>query len=295
MTNNVSSYHFLLKFADVKMLQMITDDERISLIQKVIATGQSDNSWNAVLELFAAWPNNINKTAAFKMAESLMQNWKDEERIINSSWKLLYEKNELSSIALLARSLHVNRREANGRKELMAIVTSLNAYNIKQLQIDRSDIGADGMYELARSNKLQNLTSLSFNGISFIQNTFETIINPSELKALKKLSLKNCAVYGNKLQMLMSSGIILPLQILELPHNTMADKDAFEIASSTAVTNIELLDLSNNFINDAGAIALSTSSNLKNLKTLILTGNKIIKASSILDNVEKNKQLKIII
>jgi len=128
MANASLPYHFLLDYVDAGRLGRMTDHEKKELVSKIFLSGQTEDSWNALLELFSLWPDNQVKKQAFELAENQLTDWEEDERHINSSWMRIIHNNELSSVALLARRISINRREESGNSELSVIASSPNRY-----------------------------------------------------------------------------------------------------------------------------------------------------------------------
>src|SRR5689334_14203479 len=148
MPTLLTQYNFLRSYANSSQLEHLTNDERFQLLQRIISSGQSESSWRAILELFASWPDSVEKSHALEHADEQLSTWDDSLGTVNSAWIYLYENSHLSSVAVIVRLINISRREQYGNKELKAITTSPFVASLKGLTIYKSEIHSDGINAL---------------------------------------------------------------------------------------------------------------------------------------------------
>jgi hypothetical protein len=271
----LTNFHFLLAFGDEKSLLHMDDPGRMALSERVARSGPSENAWRALLELFASWPENDAKIKAYELVNRKIGNWDDRLRVLNSSWTILYDDGALTSLARIARTINISRREQYGNKELSAIVRSPAVSDIGTLVINRSEIFPGGFTALAASPYLGNLRTLALEGLTLSDEKFAILFGAANLGSLQYLRLKDLGLNTEIARRLVHSSLMEHVSELEISFNNLDEEAAGVLAASPKIRELRSLNVQNNFIRDKGALALAKAALTGNIKELNLAGNEL--------------------
>lgn len=290
MNGLLTEYHFLLAYRKRETLRDMSDTYREQLLRDIVRSGPSENSWNAILELFASWPENAAKEDAYAWCNQQLQPWKDSLRSVNSAWRYLYKHgNKLSSVAKIVRSIHILQREENGNTELQIICSSSYITNLKRLIIRKSGLYTDGLKLMVTSPYLSSLTHLSFESLTLNDAELDVLFSASRLVSLHSLKLKNTGLNTKRVTKLLQSPLIQRIEKLDLSYNHLDDESVSVITSSELSTNLRRLNLEGNFIRIEGAMVIAEAQSLRNIEELNMAknhltpqGKEVIRKSNIL-------------
>jgi hypothetical protein len=268
-------YHFLLAYATPAQLENLAEEGRINLCNKVIRSGPSENSWNALLELFNTWPESTNRSNLMNDVREQISGWDDNLCNLNTSLQWVFRNNQLADIALLARKMTIAQREEEGNLDLVKIAASPYAAYIKKIEIHKSHIYREGALAIAGSGTWRQLTALSCSGIALSDEVFGILVNQSSIPALVSLTFNRCGITAERCRILSEASATAQLTSLTLNGNTLGDEGVAFLASSPMLARMETLELRSNYIGDAGITSLAESSRLKCLKLIDVSGNNI--------------------
>jgi hypothetical protein len=294
MTETKILYHYLLHYIAADKIDHLSDEDRLTLINTIVSSGPSDGTWNALIELFFAWPASQAKLDAMKFANNLLADWPISQRRVNSAWGRVINNQKLTDVTLLARSMAINRNEGSGDNELAIIASSIYAINLAEINIDRSNLSVEAMFELTHSKFLNALNTLNMNGLTLSDEKLNILLNPETLTELTSLTLRNCGISGKRGQIITGSKLFKQVEDMNLSMNTISDEGVQFIAETGTISKLKHLDLSENYISDEAVILLLNSGNMPNLTELILSKNSI-KNPEILITAAKRKNIKIVI
>lgn len=228
----LTNFNFLLAYGDEKALAGLDSEGRFRLLEKIVHSGPSEANWRAMLELLASWPEDEKKSQAYEWLHTKLESWDDRIRQINSAWTFLYNDGQLSSIARVARSVLMSRREQHGNTELKSIVSSPEIRNIKSLTIHKSDIYIGGLRALVDSPYLTNLTTLALEGLTLSDEKFQVLYDARHFNSLTRLRLKDVNLRLDRLQQLLHSSLIATVTDLEIPYNDLDKAAALALVKS---------------------------------------------------------------
>ena len=274
MNELLSTFHFLISFADKNFLLKITEHERSELLDKIIQQGPSKGSWGAILELFASWPQTKSKTYAIERVQKPMSSWSTDICQINSSWRYLFEGDQLACFAKLAKLIIISGRHQYGNSELKNVVQSKNAINLHRLLIHNSEIYEDGVKAITKSPFLELLSELYFENITMGLPLIDQLSSAKNL-ILTSLKLKDVGMRTEKVRLLCNSPLLVSLKSLDLSYNSLDDESMKVIASCESTMMLYSLNLKHNYISNLGLTSLLDSQYLTNLKTLNISENQI--------------------
>ena len=222
-------FHFLLSYAGRNELENMAESDKVALLQKIVALPGSEESWNAILELFAAWPESPAKQSALDWADSALDSWNDEVRSLRSSSSYIYENGGLANFTRIARSVEINNREVHGNEELTIIAMSPQLSRLRRLSIYRSEIYREGFQALVTASWLNGLTHLSLASLTLHREDLVVLCTSTAFKSLSVLTLRNVGLQQPKLQVLLNAPFLRQLTLLDLSHNSISPEETTQL------------------------------------------------------------------
>ena len=222
-------FHFLLSYAGRNELENMAESDKVALLQKIVALPGSEESWNAILELFAAWPESPAKQSALDWADSALDSWNDEVRSLRSSSSYIYENGGLANFTRIARSVEINNREVHGNEELTIIAMSPQLSRLRRLSIYRSEIYREGFQALVTASWLNGLTHLSLASLTLHREELVVLCTSTAFKNLSVLTLRNVGLQQPKLQVLLNAPFLRQLTLLDLSHNSISPEETTQL------------------------------------------------------------------
>lgn len=222
-------FHFLLSYAGRNELENMAESDKVALLQKIVALPGSEESWNAILELFAAWPESPAKQSALDWADSALDSWNDEVRSLRSSSSYIYENGGLANFTRIARSVEINNREVHGNEELTIIAMSPQLSRLRRLSIYRSEIYREGFQALVTASWLNGLTHLSLASLTLHREELVVLCTSTAFKSLSVLTLRNVGLQQPKLQVLLNAPFLRQLTLLDLSHNSISPEETTQL------------------------------------------------------------------
>jgi hypothetical protein len=267
-------FNRLLAYRSREQLARMDDGERARLFAQIAAQGPSKEAWDAIYELFALWPGGTARTANIDAAAHALAAWDDALRFKTSDARSLYERDGLSELAGLVKSIEVYRRDQYGASELRAIVTSPQASRLTRLAIRRSDIGS-AWNDLVTSPHLSNLEHLHVAKTDIQDEGLRSFFRSANLPRLCCLKLTEVGLNAAALDGVRHSIPFAQLRRLDLSANFLRDEGAAILAHAPWLANIEKLSLADNGITAAALLALLQSPHCERLQALDVTGNRV--------------------
>jgi len=243
------------------------DQERIDLLAALWRRPPSAEGFRQIWKVFMQWPEGRDKDAALQDAVTRLEGWDDELRHMTSQSGPLYNQNRVAPIGRLVRSISFHRRE-EGTGDLVRIADSPHAEGLRRITVDRCEIHAEGITELARSKYLSNLTHLKFIDTHFPRGTARELLQPSGLPHLISLDLIECGIKDEDLVVLPQSQLPARLTNLDLADNLIGDDGARILAQLAALKQLDTLDLSKNGISATGREMLQSAPHLTRTQLL---------------------------
>ena len=280
--NDQIQFARLLAFRPLEQLSRMNNSDRASLLDEILAKGPSEASWLALWELFATWPATAEKTRHLDMAEQALGSWPDRLRSISSSSSLLYEGQQLSELARLAKTIEIYRREDRAPSELQAIASSRYSVGLTSLEIVRSEISSRSWRALVQSPNLPNLRHLHVSCSVLGSASIQQLLQSLQFSRLQCLKLIDVGIQPPDLETF-QQGIPFPeVCAIDLSANIIGDKGATLLSKALWLGQISRMTLQRSFIYAEGIQRLLSSPLWKKLETLDLTGNQVT-------DVEKSK------
>src|SRR2546425_11996530 len=115
------NFNRLLDYRSWEYLSQMDDRGRADLFAELCRKKPSEETWQAIWELFALWSESAEKAKYLDVAERELASWDDRLRFVWAANAFLYDGEHLSSLVRLVRSIHIYRREEHGSTELRAI------------------------------------------------------------------------------------------------------------------------------------------------------------------------------
>lgn len=296
MNQLLVNFNRLLDYRSREQLLQLNDSSRQQLLQELLLKEPSENTWLAICELFAAWSEGTEKMRSLNAANQALEAWSDQLRHLSSSWRFLYNKKGLSSLALLVRSINLYRREEHGSQELWNIVNSELVQNLKYLTIFRSEITSIAFKSLANSPYLISLQYLEMRKMAVLQEDVEQLFQAKGLPNLKTLKLIDVGLTHDKLHCIRQSIPFLHLKEIDFSENFLGSEGLALLSQAPWLSSIQSFELRENNVRDDGVNVLVNSPYINALKLLDLSKNVITEAGKrILFDKAKEKGFKLIL
>ena len=291
-----SHIHFnrLLDYRPLDQLSQMTDSDRHALLTEIVGQPPSENAWQAILELFASWPDSESKSADLTWADAALASWPDRVRFIYSSNDLLYEGRKLSMLARLVRSIEVYRRDERASAELLAIASSEYAIGLTYLIIRSSEITSRAWQALVESPHLANVRHLHVTKSSLGAEDVRRVFQSTRLQ-LTCLKLIDVGIHPQHLESVRDTMTLGKLCALDLSSNGIGDEGVKILSAAGWLRQIQRLALRDNFIGADAARALLTSPFWERIEEIDLTGNKLDAEKASLAALAAKKKIQLIV
>jgi hypothetical protein len=274
----------------------MNDEARHKQLLELLKQGQSETTWRAIYDLFASWPEGEEKAKSLIVADQALSVWDDRLRHVFSAWGHLFVDEKLASVARLARSIEIYRREQYGSSNLWGIVNSEHAQNLKYLIVISSDLSRAAVKALSDSPYLTNLQHLEINRTFLFGESLEQLFQARGLPSLRTLKLVEVGLKPEPLKSLGQATHFSNLREIDFSVNLLKSEGLSILSQSSWLTSIEKLELRGNHIEDDGIIAFTKSPYLKALMLLDLSGNPVTEAGKkMLLDVANREGFKLII
>lgn len=265
----------LVDYRTREQLSRLNDKERADLFEEIFDKTPSEETWQAIFELFAFWPENEQKARYLSLAEQRLAGWDERLRFMWSHSTSLYEKEHLASVARLLKSIEIYRREEHGSTELLAIATSEYARQLTCLSIVRSEISKEAWQALVESPYLGNLQHLHVRKTVLGQDDIRHLFGSTSLTGLQCLKLIDVGLRGQWLYTAGKSLNFPELRSIDFSNNTLSDDGAFFLAQAPWLKSIQRLELRQNFITSQAMRELLCSPFCQQMNQLDLSENQV--------------------
>jgi hypothetical protein len=268
-------FNRLLDYRPVEQLSRMQDDERAALLTELLGTEPSEASWQALIELFACWPDGVARDDSIGRADAALASWPDRLRFTYSGNRLLHEGGGLSALARLVRSIEIYRRQEHGSAELRAIASSEYLAGLTYLSIVHSDISARAWQALATSSHLGNLRHLHVSKSVLGPADFRCLAESCCLPQLQCLKLIDVGLRPGDLEGARQTIPFVELRAIDLSANALGNEGAALLSQAGWLQQIRRIVLRDNYIGAQGMLTLLSSEFCSGLEQIDLFGNRV--------------------
>lgn len=268
-------FNRLLEYRPRDRLERMTDTDRTDLMGEVLHKGPSENTWRALYELFALWPDNEAKFRSLEVAERELAPWDDRLRFADTASMVLFNGARLSSLARVVRSIRIYRRGDGGRSELLAVVTSEEAGRLTRLSIVRSEIGRQAWQTMVESPYLTSLQHLHVTNTVMGSDVFQQLLQSSRLPRLQCLKLIEVGMDEEYLHAAPQTRPGCELQQIDFSRNLLVHDGVLMLSQSPWLQSVERLALRHNHIREPAMRALLSSPFIRRMKQIDLSNNEV--------------------
>ncbi len=269
------SFNRLLDYRSHGQLLVMGDEDRGALLREVLDGSPSRETWQAVCELFASWPENEARRQHLELAEEGLAGWDDALRSLHSSSALLFDGQRLSSLAILVRTVRIYRREQKGSSELMAVAVSEHARRIASLSIIRSEISTEAWRAMTESPFLAGLRHLHVSGTVLHGGDIRRLMESSALARLESLELIDMGLTEARLEGARETMALAGLRHLDLSRNLLGDEGVLLLAKAPWLAGIQRLVLRRSHVTASGMTSLLQSPFARRITYLDLSENLV--------------------
>jgi uncharacterized protein (TIGR02996 family) len=163
-----------------------------------------------------------------------------------------------------------------GKRSAAALATTDYLRNLEYLWLPVTDIGDDGIHELAGSRWLRGLVVLDCSLGEISSEGVRSLALSDNCASLRSLGLAhNKRVSAAGAELIARSSHLRELRVLNIEQTDLGDEGVAHIASSPMVTRLRSLYLGRNHITARGAEFIASSTSLSDLNILELTSNRL--------------------
>jgi hypothetical protein len=268
-------YDRLLAYRSGDELAGITDSGRELLLGEVLAGSPSAAVWEAVVELFALWPDGPAKARQLAHAEQLMGSWDDELRAASTANGWLYDGRRVASVASLVRTLRIYRRDEHGRSDLLLVANATELAGLRRLSVVRSDIQPAGWKALAESSTLSALQRLDVQRSILSASAAPSLLSSRGFPRLEHLTLDEVGLTVDGLSSVGTSTPFPQLAALDLSGNLLYDDGVRALSRSSLVSSVQRLSVRQNLASAAALADLVDSPMATRLQVLDISSNRV--------------------
>jgi len=250
------------------------DKERADLLEEVHRQGPSKETWEAIFELFALWPENEEKTRYLALAGRKLASWDDQLRFQTSANRYLYSGERLSSVASLVKSIDIYRREDLGSAELLAIAGSGHV-RLRRLGILRSEVSSPALHAMVESLYLAELQHLHLGKVLVRTDDVRRLFQSARFTGLRCLKLIDVGLTQKSLEGAQQSIVFGELRSLDLSHNILEDEGVLLLARAPWLRGIEQMELRHNHVTAAAIVTLLSSPFCQQMRRLDVSENRV--------------------
>jgi hypothetical protein len=261
------NFNRLLDYRPLEQLSRMDDRDRAELLAEILSKGPSKETWEAICELFALWPENAAKARYLDLAEQELSSWDDRLRFAQSDSGFLYDGERLSSLARLVKSIEIYRREQRGAAELYAIATSEYATRLTCLSIWRSEV-SEAWQALVESPYLANLQHLHISKTVVLDTDKRRLLQSSGFARLRCLKLIDVGLTHESLDCVRQSIPFPELCRIDFSQNILGNQGVVLLSQAPWLQGIERLGLRHNFVAAPAMQALLSSPFLRRMQAI---------------------------
>ena len=228
------------------------DGDRTALSEEIVQRPPSSETWAALCELFALWPEGDAKHRAVEQAANAIAAWDDTLRSASSAHAYLFTRDKLSSVARLVKSIDIYRRTTNGSRELTAIAQSELAANLARLAIVRSEISSKAWNSLITSPFLENLTTLDVRHTVLTLSDIVGLFRSTRLRSLQYLSLVDVGLSEKAMLAITQPAVFDQLRRADFSVNVLGDNGLEVLLRLPWITQLKSLALGRNYLSRDG-------------------------------------------
>jgi hypothetical protein len=240
---NIYPYtHHLQEFASPEQLQSMSVELCRSMISKILGAAPTKESWSALLELVAAWPDAGEVGAWVQMLEPERNHWPWRMREIYLGQALT--QGEKGVVYLLVGYLQIARIEDLFGEKLAQWGADPNWRNLRGLCLSRMETDAAAINRFLKSSTLCQLEELRVNAVEGLNGEVQKLFDRVELARLETLGLTSLDLGALDILDLALQPISQTIRTLDISANHITGRDLFTILSNGQFPNLNTLDIS---------------------------------------------------
>ncbi len=269
----------LLDYRPRGFLLAMSPGDRAALLSELLAEPPSERIWNALLELFVAWPEDADRGPALSAALVQLEGWPEALRTVSSAKGYLYRGKGLADLARLARSIALYRRDREGSREAIAIAGSPHVQRLTALNVVRCELDSQAWQALLCSVNLGSLRQLSIARCTLGEHVTRQLLQTAAFPALQSLILEGVGLTAERLGPVRQVIPFARLDLLDLSANPIGDAGADVLAQAPWLQGIRWLALREAFLSARSVKILLDSPRSRALCRLDISGNPLESAA----------------
>lgn len=241
-THNIAAHIYHLKaYCKGVEWHSVTTEAALDAATQLLALPATENSWNALMELFAAWPDIDDIKNWVKQIEPQINHW---------PWKL--RKSILG--------------QAQTRAEKSCVYRLVGTLIIT----DCEDLSGHKLRQWSKNEDWSNLKGMVLRKVETEAEHLHAFLASPYLKKLHSIELSVMGSLSTKLPQIFNNLQFSSLNELRLVSLNLTPADVQDINQSTFGSQLKLLDLSSNFVNGKDLAAMFGAGRFPSLQTLVV-------------------------
>ncbi len=252
--------YYLTDYATKEQWQNSSIELCQRVIQTIFSTPPTENSWKALLELFAAWSNirDIHQWVDDLEPQINHWHWKMRQSLLGQK----HTRGDKKCVYRLVAYLYIQNVEDTTGQKLRQWSRNANWQNLKGISLYKVETQAEDISTFLKSQYLQNLYTLELKSLNPLGNQIGILFNDIQLNHLKELIVRSLNLTVKDIIDLSHNSLSQQLTLLDLSSNVIYDQDLPSILTSAAFPNLKTLNISHTKITlDAIRTAIENSDN----------------------------------
>jgi len=264
-----------ISYASMDQPLPMNDEDRGRLLTAILGRDPSEESWQALWELFGDWPESRSRTQHIDIAASALAAWPDKLRFAHSSDRRLYDGTHLTILGRLVRSIEIYRSEEQGSGELFAIALSEYSAGLTYLSIVRSEISSRAWQAALKSPHLSNLRHLHVRKTVLGDSETQRLFQSASFSRLECLKLTGVGLRPQHLDIARQSLPFPVLSDLDLSSNALADDGIRLLSQYQWLSQIKRLSIRDNYLRAEGIRTLLSSHFCQRMEQIDAEENRV--------------------
>lgn len=274
--NIAAQAHHLKNFSDSNNLQAITSEQSFDIIKNILKATPTSISWNALLELFAAWPDTTDIKSWVSYLEERRDHWPWHLR--QSILGQAQTQNEKNCVYRLVGQLMISNVDDSTGQQSNSWSENKNWENLQGISLYKVETEVEYVNNLLASPHLQNLQTLELKTLGAYTQKIGLLFNNLQLPKLRELHVISLGLQAADILEIGKAPLAKQLTLLDISSNYIATKDLEFILDPKTFPNLETINLSYCRITENGWQDFLTKLHHPKLKKIIFEGTEVAKS-----------------
>lgn len=270
---NISHHiYYLNKYAGNDQWRDATVELCQKVMSKILLEPPTEESWMAILELFAAWFNidDIRRWVAELEPQITRWPWSMRKSILGQQ----HTRGEKQCVYTLVGSLQISNIDDTSGYKLSQWGQIEFWENLKGISLFKVDCDAEHIAKFLNSRHLQKIHALELKTLDALSGKINILFDEINIPPLQELRLINLCLKLSDFRALCNTFTGKNLALLDISNNFVYDKDLPFLLSSSTYSNLEILDISFTSVGPVGLKSAMSNMQHPKLKKILFKGTQ---------------------